>query len=73
MELTIRNIPVLNANDKVVFKEKKENLDTKNTFQVTLLNIQNRMKGQAEKVGLRTEDDVVAYIKDLRKTRWGFP
>lgn len=69
MELTIRNIPVLNANDKVVFKEKKENLDTKNTFQVTLLNIQNRMKGQAEKVGLRTEDDVVAYIKDLRKTR----
>lgn len=69
MELTIRNIPVLNANDKVVFKEKKENLDTKNTFQVTLLNIQNRMKGQAEKVGLRTKDDVVAYIKDLRKTR----
>lgn len=50
-------------------KKKKENLDTKNTFQVTLLNIQNRMKGQAEKVGLRTEDDVVAYIKDLRKTR----
>jgi len=27
------------------------------------------MQGEAEKAGFQTEDDVIAYIKELRKAR----
>ena len=35
--------------------------------QITLANVQSQMKGEAKKAGFKTEDDVVAYIKELRK------
>ena len=32
----------------------------------TLTAVQSEMKGEAEKAGFESEDDVVAYIKELR-------
>ena len=37
-----------------------------NASQITLSNIQTQMRGEAEKEGFQTEDDVVAYIQELK-------
>ena len=56
--LAIRNMLGLKTGDKVYIT---------NASQITLANIQTQMQGEAEKAGFQTEDDVIAYIKELRK------
>ena len=67
--LAIRDMLGLKSGDKVFFEESKGKVYITNASQITLSNIQTQMQGEAEKEGFRTEDDVVAYIKELRKTR----
>lgn len=67
--LMIRNKLQLKAGDKVFFEESRGKVYITNASQVTLANVQAQMKGEAKKAGFQTEDDVVAYIKELRKTR----
>ena len=56
----------LKSGDKVFFEEIKGKVYIANASQITLSNIQTQMRGEAEKAGFQTEDDVVAYIKELR-------
>lgn len=67
--LMIRNKLQLKAGDKVFFEESRGKVYITNASQVTLANVQAQMKGEAKKASFQTEDDVVAYIKELRKTR----
>ena len=67
--LMIRNKLQLKAGDKVFCEESRGKVYITNASQVTLANEQAQMKGEAKKAGFQTEDDVVAYIKELRKTR----
>lgn len=67
--LMIRNLLQLKTGDKVFFEESKGRVYISNASQITLSNMQEQMKGEAEKAGFQTEEDVVAYIKELRKTR----
>ena len=67
--LMIRNKLQLKAGDKVFFEESRGKVYITNASQVTLANVQAQMKGEAKKAGFQTEDDDVAYIKELRKTR----
>ena len=67
--LAIRDMLGLKSGDKVFFEEIKGKVYIANASQITLSNIQSQMRGEAEKEGFQTEDDVVAYIKELRKTR----
>lgn len=67
--LVIRDMLGLKSGDKVFFEEIKGKVYIANASQITLSNIQTQMRGEAEKEGFQTEDDVVAYIKELRKTR----
>ena len=67
--IMIRNKLQLKAGDKVFFEESRGKVYITNASQVTLANVQAQMKGEAKKAGFQTEDDVVAYIKELRKTR----
>ena len=67
--LTIRKSLQLKTGDKVFFEESKGKVYIANTSQITLSNIQTQMQGEAEKAGFQTEEDVVAYIKSLRKNR----
>ena len=64
--LAIRNRLGLKTGDKVFFEESKGKVYIANASQITLSNIQTQMRGEAEKGGFQTEDDVVAYIKELR-------
>jgi len=67
--LEIRNRLRLKTGDKVFFEERKGKVYITNASQLTLSNVQTQMQGEAERVGFQTEDDVIAYIKELRKAR----
>lgn len=67
--LMIRNRLQLKTGDKVFFEENQGKIYIANASQITLSEVQKNMKGEAEKASFETEDDVVAYIKELRKTR----
>ncbi|UTY23126.1 AbrB/MazE/SpoVT family DNA-binding domain-containing protein [Treponema denticola] len=65
--LAIRNMLGLKTGDKVFFEESRGKVYITNASQIALANIQTQMQGEAEKAGFQTEDDVIAYIKELRK------
>ncbi|MBP5442886.1 MAG: AbrB/MazE/SpoVT family DNA-binding domain-containing protein [Treponema sp.] len=65
----IRNKLQLKTGDKVFFEENKGKIYITNASQITLSTVQAQMQGEAEKAGFQTEDDVVAYIKELRKAK----
>ena len=65
--LAIRNMLGLKTGDKVFFEESRGKVYITNASQITLANIQTQMQGEAEKAGFQTEDDIIAYIKELRK------
>ena len=67
--LMIRNLLGLKSGDKVFFEESRGKIYITNASQITLSNAQDQMQGEAGKVGFQTEDDVIAYIKELRKVR----
>lgn len=67
--LMIRNLLQLKTGDKVFFEEIRGKVYITNASQITLANVQKQMQGEAEKAGFQTEDDVVAYIKELRKAK----
>ena len=61
----LRNKLQLKTGDKVFFEENKGKIYITNASQITLSTVQAQMQGEAEKAGFQTEDDVVAYIKEL--------
>lgn len=67
--LTIRNLLGLKTGDKVFFEENRGKVYITNASQISLSNIQVQMQGEAEKAGFQTEDNVITYIKELRKAR----
>ena len=67
--LAIRNMLGLKTGDKVFFEESRGKVYITNASQITLANIQTQMQGEAEKAGFQTEEDVITYIKELRKAR----
>ena len=66
-------IDLLNIKDgsKILFLEKNNEIVIKNAAMVSLEKIQNEFEGEAERLNLRTEEDVVKLVKDFRKERKG--
>lgn len=64
----IRKKLKLKEGDKVFFVEDNGSIQFLNASQVAIRAVQNGMSGEAEKSGFFTEDDVVQYIKQIRKT-----
>ena len=63
----IRAMLKVKTGDKIFFEEQQGRIYIANASQVTLSNLQVAMTGEAEKAGFSSEDDVVSYIKELRK------
>ena len=59
----------LRAGDKVVFTEEEGKIVFRNASLTALSEIQERMRGEAEKRGLRDEKDVVKLVKQSRTER----
>ncbi len=60
----------LKEGDKVVFIEENGKIIIENSAVFALRQIQNEFKGEAEKAGLKSEQDIVDLVKKIRKEMW---
>ena len=66
--IDVRRKMNLDAGDKVLFFEENGKFFLHNSNSVVLSNFQKAMDGSAKEAGFGTPDDVVDYIKQLRKS-----
>ena len=65
--ISIRKKLNLKEGDKVVFIEKDGNMVIAKSAMIALQKIQSAFEGEAERLGLETEEDVVNLVKDVRQ------
>lgn len=66
---SVRETLNLKEGSKVLFIQKGEDIVIKNSAMIVLEKIQEEFEGEAERLGLKTEEDVVKMIKEFRKNR----
>lgn len=59
----------LKEGSKIVFIQKGDDIVIKNSAMIALEKIQEAFEGEAERLGLKDEEDVVNLIKEFRKER----
>jgi antitoxin PrlF len=59
----------LKDGDKVIFIEENGRVVMENSTKVALHEVQDAFSGEAERVGLETEEDVVDMVKQFRKEK----
>jgi len=59
----------LKDGDKVIFIEENGRMIMENSTKVALREVQDAFDGEAERVGLETEEDVVDLVKQFRKEK----
>ncbi len=64
---SIRELLDLKEGSKILFIQKGNDVIIKNSAMIALENIQDEFDGEAKRLGLETEDDVVEMIKKYRK------
>ncbi len=67
--IDIRKKLNLKEGDKVVFIIDNGRVVMENSTRIALREVQEAFKGEAEKAGLKTEEDVVDLVKQIRKER----
>lgn len=65
----IRDLLDLKEGSKILFIQKGKDIVIQNSAMLALEKIQKAFEGEAERLGLETEDDVVEMIKEFRKNR----
>lgn len=56
--------------DKVIFIEENGRIIMENAAMIALKNAQTAFAGEAERLGLKTEQDVVDMVKEVRSEVW---
>ena len=56
--------------DKVIFIEENGRIIMENAAMIALKNTQAVFAGEAERLGLRTEQDIVDMVKEVRREVW---
>ena len=56
--------------DKVVFISNGRNIIIANAAMAAFNDLQDAFAGEAERLGLKNEDDVVSMVKEIRRERW---
>ena len=56
--------------DKVIFIEDGSRIIVANAAKITFANMRAAFAGEAERLGLRDEQDVVALVDEVRKEMW---
>ena len=69
LPIKIRRSLKLNDGDKVAFIEKEGLFIVVNPIMLAFENAQKAFEGEAERLGLKDIDDVVALVKDVRAER----
>lgn len=65
--INIRKKLNLREGDKIIFIEQDGNIIMMNSAMIALKKIQHSFEGEAERLGLKTEDDVVDLVNEIRK------
>ena len=65
----IRELLKLKDGSKVLFIQKNDEIIIQNSSMVALERIQDAFDGEANRLGLKNDDDVVNFIKKARKER----
>lgn len=65
----IREMLNLKDGSKIIFLQKGNDIIIKNSAMLALEKIQDAFEGEAERLNLETEEDVVDLVKDFRKER----
>jgi AbrB family looped-hinge helix DNA binding protein len=60
----------INEGDKVVFINDGKNIILANAALVAFTELQEAFTGEAERLGLKDEQDVVKMVKEIRRERW---
>ena len=68
--IEIRKKLNLEEGDKVLFVEEGDNIYVLNASVVALKEIQQKMKGEAEKQEIKSEEDVNKYVEEVREEKW---
>jgi len=68
--ITIRKRLGVKNGDKLLFVDRPEGVFVVNPTMMALEKIGRAFEGEAERLGLETDDDVVAMIKEIRKENW---
>ena len=66
---SIRETLGLKEGSKILFIQKGSDIVIKNSAMLALEKIQDAFDGEAERLGLENDEDVVKMIKDFRKNR----
>jgi AbrB family looped-hinge helix DNA binding protein len=66
----IRRKMKLRDGDKVIFIEQDGRYYVENAALVAISRVQEAFVGEAERLGLKDEDDVAAMVKEIRRDRW---
>jgi|BioPla2DNA2_1021312.scaffolds.fasta_scaffold17203_3 antitoxin PrlF len=65
--ISVRRKLNLKEGDKLLFIEKDGNIVIANSAMVAIQNVQNAFEGEAERLGLETEQDVVDLVDEVRR------
>ena len=68
--IAIRKRLGIKNGDKLLFVEKPEGIVVMNPTMMALEKIGKAFEGEAERLGLENDEDVVAMIKEIRKENW---
>ena len=66
---SIRDLLDLKEGSKIIFIQNGKDIIIKNSAMLALEKIQNAFDGEAERLDLETEEDVIEMIKEFRKNR----
>lgn len=66
---TIREVLQIKEGSKILFFKKGDEVVIKNAAMISLEKIQKEFEGEAQRLNLNTEEDVVQLIKEFRKER----
>lgn len=65
----IRDKLELKEGSKIIFLQKGEDIVIKNSAMLALEKMQDEFEGEAERLGIKDEEDVVKFVKEFRKER----
>ena len=68
--IEIRKKLNLKTGDKVVFIEEGDKIIFAHASMIALREFQEAMKGEAEKAGIKSEEDLNRLVKEIRKELW---
>ena len=68
--IAIRKLLGLKDGDKVIFMEENGRVIMENAAMIALKNAQRDFEGEAERLGLKNEKDVVDMVKEVRREIW---